>query len=388
LREGKPRVLIVGGGVAALETLLALRALAWGRSENVVLCPDSEFAYAPLSVIEPFELGEAPRFDLAEILNDLGAEQVRDTLAAIDCAQKTAKLGQGGELGWDVAVITAGAKANPAVEGALTFRGSRDREALAGMLDDLESGEALSVAFVVPSGVVWPLPLYELALLTSERLAARAVSEVELSLVTSEQAPLRLFGRVASDEVVAMLARHDIHLYTSRHVERIERNSLISVPDGGIPAERAVAAPRLVGHKIPGLPHDPNGFLRTDGFGLVEQTEDVYAAGDVTSFPVKQGGIATQQADALASAIAARLGAQLAPSPFRPVLRGLLISEEGPSYLRAEIAGGAGDDFEISRDPLWRAPGKIVGRYLSDYLAERGLLPSDASLARGRLVHD
>lgn len=66
---------------------------------------------------------------------------------------------------------------------------------------------------------------------------------------------------------------------------------------------------------------------------------------------------------------ASRFGADVKPRPFRPVLRGLLLSEDGPNYLRAEIAGGAGDDSEVSRDPLWWPPGKIMGRYLSPYLA-------------------
>lgn len=68
----------------------------------------------------------------------------------------------------------------------------------------------------------------------------------------------------------------------------------------------------------------------------------VYAAGDGTAFRVKQGGIATQQADAAAEVIAARMGAAVTPSPVRLMLRGMLLTGIAPAYLRAQIAGTVG----------------------------------------------
>jgi CBS domain-containing protein len=96
--------------------------------------------------------------------------------------------------------------------------------------------------------------------------------------------------------------------------------------------------------------------------------DDVFAAGDITRFPVKQGGIAAQQADAAAEMIAANAGADLTPQPFRPVLRGLLLTGRQPRYLRQEITGGAGDVSVASPEPLWWPPAKIVGRYLAPFL--------------------
>lgn len=45
--HSRQRVVIAGGGVAALETLLALRALVGGRVEITVLSPDRQFVYGP-----------------------------------------------------------------------------------------------------------------------------------------------------------------------------------------------------------------------------------------------------------------------------------------------------------------------------------------------------
>jgi CBS domain-containing protein len=93
----------------------------------------------------------------------------------------------------------------------------------------------------------------------------------------------------------------------------------------------------------------------------------VFAAGDVTTFPVKQGGIAAQQAESAAHTIAAEAGVDVKPYRFRPVLRGYLLTGAEPRYLRRELRTGLDT---VSPDPLWWPPAKIVGRYLSPFLAE------------------
>jgi sulfide:quinone oxidoreductase len=124
--------------------------------------------------------------------------------------------------------------------------------------------------------------------------------------------------------------------------------------------------PRLEGPRIAGVPADADGFVVTDLHGAVAGLDDVYAAGDLTSFPVKQGGLATQQADAAAEAIAARAGAEIQPEPFTPVLRGLLLTGLVPRFIRADERQR---QSIVDTEPLWWPPTKIVGRYLSPYLA-------------------
>jgi sulfide:quinone oxidoreductase len=133
-----------------------------------------------------------------------------------------------------------------------------------------------------------------------------------------------------------------------------------------------VALPRLEGPRIPGIPQDADGFIATDLSGRVHGLASVYAAGDITQFPIKQGGIAAQQADAVAEVIAAQAGAVVQPHRFQPVLRGLLLTGGAPRYLRSEPHGGQGDTSTVSDEPLWWPPGKIVGRYLAPFLASHG----------------
>jgi sulfide:quinone oxidoreductase len=187
--------------------------------------------------------------------------------------------------------------------------------------------------------------------------------------LTPEEEPLELFGPAASKAARELLADRGVALHTHRYPTDVRERELLVTPAGCVAAERVVSLPRLRGPFLPGLPHDADGFIPTDLHGLVAGEADVYAAGDATTCPVKQGGVATQQADAAAEAIAARAGADVEPRPFRPVLRGMLLTGAAPRYLRADVSGAAGDSWSASDQPLWWPPSKIAGRWLAPYLA-------------------
>jgi sulfide:quinone oxidoreductase len=235
------------------------------------------------------------------------------------------------------------------------------------VLADLRDGLAPRIAIVVPDGASWTMPAYELALLTAAWGRTEHPDEVSVTLVTPEARPLAAFGATASDEVARILERDGIMCRCGVHPDMVSYNALRA---GGqwVPADRVVALPHLTGPHVPGLPSDPNGFVPVDGFGRVAGVQDVYAAGDGTTVPVKQGGIAAQLADVVVRhVVAGRRGAE-EPEPFRPVLRGLLRTKDGPLYLRAEL-----DDLEgsstASEQPLWWPPSKISSRWLAPYLA-------------------
>jgi sulfide:quinone oxidoreductase len=112
----------------------------------------------------------------------------------------------------------------------------------------------------------------------------------------------------------------------------------------------------------------------------------VFAAGDATSFPVKQGGLAAQQADAVAETIAASMGVEIDPQPFRPVLRGVLLTGGSPRYLRSEITGGMGEDSTISKRVLWWPPNKLAGRFLAPYLSSQVGAAADVAPQDGQRI--
>jgi sulfide:quinone oxidoreductase len=367
--QGRLRVLVAGGGVAGLEALLGLRALAGELVELELLAPEPEFWYRPLAVAEPFGLARAEHFDLAAIADSVGAVFTLDELTSVDAAAHLARTAHGAETGYEALVIACGALPRPALPGALTFRGPADSDAFSELLTEAEQGIVSSIAFAAPSGGIWPLPLYELALLTAVRVVAYD-HQVRLALVTAEPSPLALFGAAASDAVRELLAEQAIELHCGSYPAHYDGGRLELVPAATLQVDRVVALPRLEGPRILGLPQDDGGFVATDRQGRVPGLDDVYAAGDITQFPVKQGGLAAQQADAVAEAIAEQAGAPITPHPFHPVLRGLLLTGTAPRYIRNELRGGLGETSTIATDILWWPPGKIVGRYLAPYLAD------------------
>lgn len=373
------RVVIAGGGVAALEAALALRALAEARVEIELVGPDPHFWYRPLSVAEPFELGKTNHYELGALAAAAGATFTLGTLQGVDAARHEAKTSVGA-IPYDVLLVAVGALPTPAVPGALTFRGPADTEKIRSLLEEIAAGDVRRVAFAVPRGAVWSLPLYELALMTAAHLRAHQIEGVELMLVTPEQKPLQLFGRAGSDAVRALLDERGITLVTGSYPAEFADGELRLVPKGQIEVDRVVALPRLRGPRLDGLPQTLDGFIPIDVHGRVRGLDDVYAAGDVTNFPVKQGGIATQLADAAAEAIASRVGADVRPEPFRPVLRGLLLTGGRPRYLRHELTG-VGQVDTASPDPLWWPPAKIFGRYLALFLANFAGVPSPPELS-------
>jgi sulfide:quinone oxidoreductase len=366
---GRPlNVLIAGGGVAALETLMALHELAGPRVRTTLLSPTTEFVYAPLSVREPFATGPAARYPLARIADDFGAELHEDALAWVAPGQHAAFTASGAEIDYDVLVLTLGARRERPYEGVTTFTGGDESESLHGLVQDVEGGYVNSVAFVVPPGVTWPLPLYELALMTAARAREMSVAP-ELTIVTPEEAPLAVFGPEASADVAQMLDAAGIAIRTSAYAEVTGGRMVALHPSGEeLTADRVVAVPTLHGTAPRGVPADSLGFIPTDGHGRVPQIHDVYAAGDGVGFPIKQGGIATQQADAVAEVIAKRAGAPLEPRAFRPVMRGLLFTGTEKRFLRGEVSRGRDGVSEAAGSALWWPPSKISGRYLSAYL--------------------
>lgn len=388
--EARPRVLIAGGGVAALEALLALRALAGGQLSVSVLTPGTEFRYEPVTVAEAFGRAQARSFPITEIIAQQGAGHVRDSLAHVDAAAHTAVTASGTAIGYDSLLIAIGARPTVWLPGSLTFGGRNEVPALRCLLDELVAGIVGSVAFVVAPEQAWSLPLYELALLTAAHLQERG-SGARVSILTPETRPLEMFGPEAGQALEAVLATHDIAVYCSATVSAGRAGELALAGGGAVTAERAVTLPRLAGPAVSGLPADDHGFLRVDAHGRVLGVPDVYAAGDITDFALKQGGLATQQADAAAETIAAHVGARVKPGSFHPVLRGLLLTDGAPLYVRSEprlMGRRRSDPAALHRRPytipisssasdqaLWWPPAKIAGRYLSPYLAMTSPLP-------------
>jgi sulfide:quinone oxidoreductase len=367
-RTGSMHVVIAGGGVAGVEAVLALSALAGDLVDIDLLSPTDEFVYRPLLVAEPFGTADVLRIGLDEIVRDAGARHLKDALVSVDGGARTIATASAGTLEYDALVIALGASPIEAVPGALTFGGDAERRRFAEVLTGLGRRGTRRLAFVVPRAATWSIAGYELALLTAAERDARRLEGVEITLVTHEAAPLDLFGPAASQLVAVRLEEAGIALRLSSTVERFDAGRVQVAAGEPLAADVAIALPAVEVPRVPGLPQRQHGFVQTDAAMHVDGLEAVWAAGDATSFPIKQGGLAAQQADVCARSIAARAGAHVPIEAFQPVLRGALITGEAPDFFRSPVSVKGEDAAAVGR-ALWWPPTKVAGTYLGPYIA-------------------
>jgi sulfide:quinone oxidoreductase len=364
-------VVIAGGGVAAIEGLLRLRRLVGDAVKITLLAPNEEFAFRALSVKEPFALGAAERRPVRHVARDAGAEWVRDTLAWIDPDGQVVHTGGGAELPYDALLVAVGARTVPAYEHVTTFRDAEADALLRGLVEDVEGGYTRSVAFVAPPGPVWQLPLYELALMTAGRARSMGMDDVELTVVTPDEAPLAVFGSSVSDAVGRLLDEAGIAVHAST-VARVPapKTLLLTPQDVELAPDRTIALPAISGPAIRGLPGGHDGFIPIDANCAVPGAGGrIFAAGDATTFPIKHGGLGAEQADTAAAGIAYLADAEVDAGPFEPVIRGMLLTGGAPLYMTARLIGGGSFHSEVSDEPLWPSGDKVAAEELGEYLA-------------------
>jgi sulfide:quinone oxidoreductase len=371
------RVLIAGGGPAAIEAALTLQRIAVDRVAVTVVAPGNGFVPGPMTVLEPFAAGGPEHRTVAELVAAAGATLRRGKLARVDARTRSVRLTDGATLDYDALLVAVGAVPRIPYPDTLTFGMPGTSERMHGLIQDVEAGYVRRIAFVLPAGASWPLPLYELALMTANRAWEMGL-DTELTFVTPEPKPLALFGPEASEAVTKLLGATTIDVHTGTHAEVQDPRTLVLCPEGQrIEVDRIVTLAILDGPAIEGLPRDAAGFLPIDRYGRVAGVEDVYAAGDAANFDIKQGGLACQQADAAAEAIAAAAGLNILPKPFKPVLRGVLLTEQDARFMQRDASGTSGDTSMSAAAPLWWPPTKIAGRELSQHLGDiRARTPS------------
>ena len=374
--SARAHIVVAGGGFAAIETLLALRALAADRVRLTVVSPDPAFVYRPSATTEAFDGVRSETYDVAAIADDLGATYHRVRVDAVASQRNWVRLSSGTRVRYDALVLAIGARAMASIAGALTFRGQDDVPQFRRLLDELDAGELACVVFAVPAGRTWHLPMYELALLAAARARARRL-KTGITIVTPEPRPLAGFRAAGSRLVAALLDEHGVRFVGKSTSKSVSRDGALVLRSGApIEADRVVAAPRLRGQRISGVLAGTSGFVPTDIRGRVQGLEDVYAAGDMTAFPIKQGGLAAQQADRIAQTIAASLGLPVRAAPDRFVLRARLLGGPEPVFLRSELDALGRPTIatlERTHGAVLGSHTKVFARYLTPYLERRRL---------------
>ena len=281
-RANPPRIVIAGGGIAALEAVLALRALAGDGIEIDVWTHEQDFVCRPQSVAVPFMAGEVQQFPLDRLVASAGGALRQGRVLAVDPGRRVISTDTG-EVPYDVLMLALGAQSRPALDGALTFGGPEDVDALTDLLHLVVTSPGRRLVFVLPAAPTRHLPLYELALGTRNYLSDRGTQDVTLTVVTAESSPFAHFGPEAGSEIRDLLAERAIQLFTSAAATGFVEGNLQLVNQPPIQADGVVAMARLDGPRIPGIPCDSDGFVSVDSHCRVVGLEDVYAVGDMTT---------------------------------------------------------------------------------------------------------
>lgn len=335
MAQAPMRVLVVGAGMAALETVMALRSLAGDRVAIALVAPEAEFVYHPIASKPPYAVGRMRRIPLERLMADAGAQRFPLNVSAVDSAPRVVRTTAGREFEYDELVLAMGADPVPVVQHATTWDDRTGADTLGGLVRDFELGYSRRLAVVIPSGPVWPLRGYELAVFLTQDARGMGIG-IETSLITPERSPLEMLGEEAVTAVSDALREVGVSVVFANQVE-IEPGQphvLVANPPGTrVEVDRVVALPTLRGRPIPGVPVEEHGFVEIDEHCRVKGLEHIWAVGDITTFPVKSGGMATEQADVAAEAIAAAAGADIEPRAFDPAGRGELAGLPAGGYL-------------------------------------------------------
>ena len=161
--------------------------------------------------------------------------------------------------------------------------------------------------------------------------------ELEVTIVTPEAAPLAVFGDAASAAVAGLLARRRDRRHHRAHVQVPDAGRVVIRPGDRSSRSTACRLPELSGPPCAACRPPSTGSSRSTRTAQVAGVERVYAAGDATDFPVKQGGLAAQQADTVAAGDRGARGRGGRPTPLRPVIHGMLLTGARPLWLAARL---------------------------------------------------
>ena len=367
------RVVICGAGIAGVEGLLRLRRLTSSHADRVdivLISPQMQLDYRPLAVAEPFGMEQVRQFPLDRIASDAQAEWVQESLGWVDRAESVVFTASGQSFAYDALLLAPGGRLAPTSPFMDAFSSRHGAGMFREILDGIEHGQLTDLAFVVPEGPSWPLPLYELAFLTAQRASERGQA-VNLSLVTPAPAPLAVFGSEVSGRITQLLVAAGVDLYCSTRAIMTGPGHLVLGRSGKeLHPQRTVTLQRITGPDVPGIPGDArHRFLEIDQHCRVLNTGGrIFAAGDATDTRVKHGGLSAQQADTAAAGIAHLAGCGPASKPLYPVLRCALQTGTGHLYLTADLIAGQGWNARIDEKPPWDPDHKIVAAELSAYL--------------------
>ena len=383
------RIVVLGAGLAALETAFLLHAHLQGRAELELVSERDNFLLRPNLVYAPF--GADPGASRVNVVEALwkGEVALQDgRVDGIDTAAGRVQLVDGRQLPYEHLVIASGAAARPREIPGLSEHAISAWD-LAGMLALRERFEHLRgqgregaeprVLFALPPHAQYSLPLYEIALMLDTWLRrAHAREPVSIGFLTHEASFGEACGPRMHEVLANEFAARQIEAHTAERLVEVDAHEAAFAGERREPFDLLVAMPPLVAAAhYQGLPADERGFLRVeDGTRQVLGHPELYAPGDAGDFPLKDPFLALLEADAVADHVAAVVTGGDFNRPFDAVSVNVVDMLDHAAFARLplELTGdsdhpvrlrsGANSDYKVGVSPLWRMGKRTFASYL------------------------
>ena len=228
----KPRVLMLGGGFAALETAFLLRMRMRDEVDLTLVSDNDSFVFRPNSIYVPF--GADPDSLLVGLHKPLERRDIafhHGKVAEVDPDGRQVTLSDSTKLGYDKLVIATGAETSaeevPGLsEHAATIWTARTmldvRKRFDRVRDRALAGQRQRVLFLVPPNNKCSGPLYEIVLMLETWLRrAHARDHVDITWSTYERSFIQAFGPRLHDVVTGEFSERGIDGHTEEVVSEV-----------------------------------------------------------------------------------------------------------------------------------------------------------------------
>ena len=387
-QNARPRIVVLGGGFAGLESAFLLRARLGDRADITVVSDRDRFLFKPNTIYIPFGgTLESLVIPLAKPMAKRHIRFVHAPFQALDPETRRVRAGEW-EIPYDYLVIATGAGMRPEeipglAEHASTIWTPEEMAGLGRRLQDLvaaaKRGDHQRLLFAVPPNNKCAGPLYEMVMMTETWLRRQGVREaVDIQWTTFEGSYIQAFGPKLHEVVTEEFAERGIEGHTGWRINRVDTGVAHYAEHGPKPFDLLVAFPPYVSAvRYDGLPADDRGFITTDPASRRVTGQDrVFAPGDAGDFPVKQAFLAFLQADTVADTIAAEAEGTEPTAAFDPV--SMCVMEEfdratfaqvplrttGDPMRPVEVRPDANGAYKVGVSPIWRLGKKALGIYL------------------------
>jgi len=309
------KILILGGGFAGVEA--AIKMQKYGYTITLVSDRDYLFIY-PISIWVPVQLKkfEDVIIPLSELKKKHKFNLIVDEVVRINSGENKVEL-KTQMLDYDYLIIAMGMSKImiPGIENTLSICGKpKDSIRIKDKLEELikQGSGKIAIGFggnPIDKSAVRGGPAFELLFNISHFLKKRKIrNKFEITFFAPMEEPGKKMGSKAYSSLAMFFKRYGIHTKTGIKITSFDK-SFVNFQDGSkLESDLIVYIPGGSGHQVivsSGLPVNKAGFITIDNNCKVDNTENIYAVGDVSAlegpaWAAKQGHIAEVMADAAA----------------------------------------------------------------------------------------